>query len=221
MIDFLKYFAPLSTDIDRGYTSTIILITIHKLASTNNDILRYINSYPWFWVETIETHKSNAFINLGKIFDTDAKAQSIHFLKRWLVNNQSELKEESIKARKGSDIKKIDWDDYKKNIHIFSNNDFSSYGKKISNLQKKYDSKIKDWRNKIFAHREHYENNEIQLENVQFDYIEQIYAGLHGLYNDAFNALYNGNRFSLAPRKLSNEEIIIQQTTDVLKSNLR
>lgn len=221
MIDFLKYFEPLSTDIERGYRSIIILITIYKSASTNNDILRYINSYPWFWVETINAHKSNVFINLGKIFDIDTKAQSIHFLKRWLINNDNELQEERIKARKGPDIKNIDWDDYKKNIHIFSIKDFSSYGKKVSSLQKKYDSKLKDWRNKIFAHREHYENSEIQLENVQYDYIEQIYAGLHGLYNDAFNALYNGYCFSLEPSKLSNEKVIIQQTIDALKSNLR
>lgn len=221
MVDFLKYFSPLSTDIERGYRSIIILNTIYELASTNDDILRYINKYPWFWVETINAHRSNVFINLGKIFDTDTKAQSIHFLKRWLIENDSELEEERIKERKGSDIKKINWDDYKKDIHIFSTKDFSSYGKKVSSLQKKYNSKLKDWRNKIFAHREHCENEEIQLENVRYDYIEQIYAGLHGLYNDAFNAVYNGYRFSLEPRKLSNEEVIIQQTIAALKINLR
>jgi len=221
MIDFLKYFAPLSTDIERGYRSIIILITINELASMDNDILKYINSYPWFWVETLNTHESNVFINLGKIFDTDIKAQSIHFLKRWLMNNEDELKEEMIKARKGPDIKKIDWNDYKKDIYIFSRKDFSDYEKKVSSLQKRYDLKLKDWRNKIFAHREHYENSELKLESVQYDYIEQIYAELHGLYNDAFNAVYNGNCFSFAPSRLSNEKVIIQQTTDVLKSNLR
>ena len=57
-----------------------------------------------------------------------------------------------------------------KDIHIFSTKDFESYGKQVSSLQKKYNSKLKDWRNKIFAHREHCENEEIQLENVRYDY---------------------------------------------------
>jgi len=220
MVDFHKYFEPLYNDIVTGYHSITILITINKLILTNDGVMGCIGKYPSFWVETINAHKSNVFINLGKIFDKDEKAQSIHFLKRWLIKNNSELKEEKIKIRSGP-RRNIIWDDYRKNIHIFSIEDFSSYKKKVSSLQKEYDLKIKDWRNKIYAHREHFENDEIKLENVKYDYIAQIYAGLHGLYNDAFNAFYNGFRFSLEPRKLSNEEEIIQQTTEVLKNNLR
>jgi hypothetical protein len=221
MIDFHKYFEPLYSDIVTGYNSIIILITINELLLTNNDIYRCIGKeYPYFWVETINAHESNVFINLGKIFDRDARVQSIHFLKRWLIKNDSELKEERIKARSGQ-RRKIKWDDYRKNIHVFSRKDFLSYEKKVSSLYNEYDPKIKDWRNKIYAHREHYENDEIRLETVRYNYIEQIYAGLHGLYNDAFNAFYNGFRFSLEPRKLLNEEVIIQQTTEVLKSNFR
>ena len=51
-------------------------------------------------METINAHRSNVFINLGKIFDTDTKAQSIHFLKRWLIENDSELKKKELKNEK-------------------------------------------------------------------------------------------------------------------------
>ena len=84
--DFLKYFTPLSTNIERGYRSIIILTTIFNLVSADKDVLGYINSYPWFWIETINAHKTNVFINLGKIFDIDIKSQSIHFLKSHYLN---------------------------------------------------------------------------------------------------------------------------------------
>jgi len=217
MINFLEYFAPLSTDIERGYRSVLILKEFYELAK-NREILKLINKNIWFWDNTVNAHKCNIFINLGKVLDTDDKTQSIHFLKRWLISNQNELKEETILARKG----KENYEKFKDNMffqgfHKFTNHDFANFGRKIKQINKRYEAKFKDWRDKIYAHREHFEGNTIKLESITLDEIEEMYSELYGLYQDSFDALYNGYNFPLAPRKYLVEIDIRNQIKDILK----
>jgi hypothetical protein len=68
MINFLTYFAPLETDISRGYRSLLICQALSNFIRRNEFNIRIIHKTNEFWMDTINAHKVNMIVCLGKIY---------------------------------------------------------------------------------------------------------------------------------------------------------
>ena len=77
MKEYHERFDGLQSDISIGYTSILIADGIYKICLENQSVETMINEKKSFWVRTINCHVSNAVVCLGKIFDSDARSQTI------------------------------------------------------------------------------------------------------------------------------------------------
>jgi hypothetical protein len=215
-VDFNTIFAPLDTEIHMGYRSLVVMDTIYKTMSKDKKIHVKINECKYFWKPTMDAHRRNIFMSLGSIFDTDDKSCSIHYLKRWLKENNSELLENKLMSRKN--ILNKDWEEYKKGIFTFDNTSFLDIANISAKLQKEYIKSYKMWRDKIFAHR----NRDLsslppKLEKT-FNEIESMFFNVYGVYMDGWEAFYNGRKFSLLPFPISDRKKVEEDTIKIIKT---
>lgn len=209
MKEFQARFDGLRSDISIGYSSILIADGIYKICLENQKVESMINQQWSFWVRTINCHVSNAIICLGKVFDSDARSQTITSLVNWVEKNQSEFSISSIKGRKFSDgMTESGWNEYAIGIHVFDQRDFLELKEKASEIQKLFNEEVKTARHKIFAHRDSIslEAAKKLLEGLSFDYLEHLFGLTQGIEVAVFQGMANGRKFEFDPERYTNEK---------------
>lgn len=152
-----------------------------------------------FWMDYKHCSIVFAVIVLGRIFDKDTKYQKSHHIERLIesANNNSGLfTNEKLRERKikGSDNSHEWIDNYMKNTHELSQDDFKNIYDYTKETREKWES-VKDLRNKIYAHQDVIDDlkkNAI-FEKGQYLVFEEIIQRLLTLENVFLEAYSNGS----------------------------
>lgn len=171
MCDFLKKFAVLDTNIDRAHRIVTLLNIIPELINSKEHSMCYINNYQWLWFHIIKEQKFSLINIIGQIFDDDEDSYSIYDLRRFL------------------NTKKFD------KIEI-TDEQLRKWEGCLSGYRKIYRKDIKNWRDKVVAHSD---KNYINIKDLKSVKLSTVVFGLKGLLMDAFDAIVNGQPFSLKP----------------------
>lgn len=126
---------------------------INNLAAEDNEILRALNQNALFWNVTMHSLQCVFFISLGRIFDTDSEAFSIHKLLKKCIENIKVFSKDNLRQRKiNLGAKPDSIDDFMKNIYEPDEMDFQYLRGEVSKKYKEYEQIYKPIRHKVFAH---------------------------------------------------------------------
>lgn len=150
-----------------------------------------------FWMDYKDCTIVFTVIVLGRIFDKDKKYQKSHHIERLIesANNSGFFTNEKLRERKikGSDNSHEWIDNYMKNTHELSQDDFKNIYDYAKKTRENWES-VKDLRNKIYAHQDVIDDlkkNAI-FEKSQYLVFEEIIQRLLTLENVFLEAFSNG-----------------------------
>jgi len=179
---------------------------MNGVLAKDKNTLAVVNRTPLFWVTTAGALHTSFFITLGRVFDQ----KSIHNIDKLLSIAQTHngiFSKESLERRKRADSENAaEWiDEYMKSVYVPTATDFRRLRKYVDKYKKIYKAVYIDIRNKVIAHKE--------LSNV--DDIHSLYAKtniaemqrllifLNKLYHSLWQLYYNGNKPVLRQMKYS------------------
>ena len=196
--------------------SLYIELAIHGIASTDAETLKSLNLTPTFWNTILNSLQHSTFITLGRIFDVESSHHSIHTLKNLVESNFDALfSKESFRKRWLSNPDKQGMinalDEYEKNIHVPTRNEFKIFKKYISKRCTMYLNTYSDIRIH-FAHKIYVTSDEIKplFDKVLISDLEKFCMELYSIYEVLFQLYHNG-RGSLLPnneKNFSTQEIL-------------
>lgn len=150
-----------------------------------------------FWMDYKHCNIVFTVIVLGRIFDKDTKSQKSHHIERLIkfAKNSELFKNEKLRERKikGSDNSHEWIDNYMKNTHELSQDNFKNISDYAKETREKWES-VKDLRNKIYAHQDVIDDlkKSAIFEKSQYLVFEEIVQRLLTLENVFLEAFSNG-----------------------------
>jgi hypothetical protein len=129
-------------------------LSVHETAGRHPTVLRLLKTAPLFWNTNLGALQTSAFIVLGRIFDQD----SPHNIDRVMKNAQEHQEIFSLTAlaarKQGKSATRPDWlDHYLTTSYVPTPSDFRQLRREVSKHRKIYESKYRDIRRKVFAHK--------------------------------------------------------------------
>lgn len=160
------------------------------------------------------------FVALGRIFDKDGEAFSIHRLLRDCIEKIESFSRESLAERKATSFgeNKEGLENYLESADITDDSYFHRLKSEVAKHHRRYDQKIKPIRHKVFAHKE-YDSLPIKdtlFKNVSIDDIEETLNFLHQLDKLFFQVYHNGKKSELREYKIDEEQHIKEDVNHLL-----
>jgi hypothetical protein len=194
---------------------------INNLAAEDNDILRALNQNAHFWNVTMHSLQCAFFISLGRIFDTDSKAFSIHKLLKKCIEDIKAFSKDSIRNRKVGAGPKPDWlDEYMKTVYEPSEMDFQYLRGEVSKKYEEYEQIYKPIRHKVFAHTDlkGIKDKQDFFAQTSIGGIEEILDFLYQIEMIILELLYDGRLCKIGDFKYDEEEYHLRDTDSLLNS---
>lgn len=130
---------------------------INNFAVNDEAIYRGINEQALTWNIITHSLQTTFFIALGRLFDTDRDAFSVHAFLRGCIENIQEFERGALRKRKiaACNGKEEDWlDEYVAKAHAPTSKDFQLIRGEVSKHQAQYEAIYRPIRNQVFAHKE-------------------------------------------------------------------
>jgi hypothetical protein len=169
----------------------------NNVASSDKEIFRSINENALSW--NIITHSllSTFYITLGRLFDVDSGAFSVHSLLRSCIRNIDQFSLDQIRQRKirGNNGIIPEWlDQYMKEAYEPVESDFQRLKGEISKQQKIYEKIYRPIRHKVIAHKEtgSIENVGELFDKTNIGEVQELINSLHQIEKIIFDLLHNG-----------------------------
>lgn len=171
--------------------------SFNNIVSSDKDLFHTINQNALSWNTLTNSLQTTFFITLGRLFDTDGDAFSVHAFLNSCKRNITQFSHEECRKRKiklnGGVVP--DWlDDYIKNAYEAKASDFDKLKREVSEQQNIYIEVYRPIRHKVLAHKE-----TATIENVgelfgktNIGQIQHFIYFLHQIENVVFDLLYNG-----------------------------
>jgi hypothetical protein len=173
-------------------------IEIHAYAAAEGRIAECLNQAASFWNLQLYSLQATFFIVMGRIFDIDPDADSIHVLLNMIVANAQIFSRDALTARKTGTGPKPDWlDDYMQNVWVPTAADLKDLKRAVAPHMSKFSTDYLPIRHAFFAHHLPKEEGRV-MELFGNTLIAEIDGMLHFLYDllDAIADLYlNGRKF--------------------------
>jgi hypothetical protein len=186
-------------------------LTLHGHPFRHSDVLDAMNTSPLFWMTVRGAMMSTTWIVLGRIFDQDSP-HNVDTVIRLAQKNPQMFKKEALGARRIADNHGIEPDylkEYLKGLYEPDADDFRRLRKHIARKRKVYESKYRDIRHKIHAHKELIGvDAEALYANTRVREVEQLLAFVQGLQNALWQLFNNGRKPVLTPRPYSASRMI-------------
>lgn len=193
--------------------------SFNNIASKDHDIYTAINETALTWNIITHSLQSTFFITIGRLFDVDGDALSIHALLRACIDNIDQFNKASLRERKIREYKGNlpEWlDKYIEEAYEPTEKDFQMLRGETSKIQKQYEEVYRPIRNKVIAHkeRETLENVDELFGKTNVTQLQDFIIFLHQIENIVFQLLYNGKLTQIGDHEFKEDEYV---NSDVMK----
>jgi len=176
--------------------------TINNMASGDPEVHKALNENAVSWNIITHSLQNTFFVTLGRIFDVDGNAFSIHAFLRACIENIGQFSVESLRERKLRDAKSEipDWlGEYLSDAYVPCESDFQRLRGETSKRQKQYEEIYRPIRNKIIAHKEQQtiETADDFFGKTSIGQIEEILNFLFQVQSIIFQLFFNGRLCSI------------------------
>lgn len=202
-----------AAEVDTAAQAFYLWKAINNHASADQGIYRGLNKQALSWNIFTHSLQTTFFVVLGRLFDTDADAFSVHAFLRCCIENIEQFSKDALKERKlaGSSVVKPAWlDEYVQSAYIPEEKDFQMMRGELSKRQKQYEAVYRPIRNKVIAHKDAatMDNVEALFGKTNVGEIEELLWFLHQIREVIFQLLYNGRLTKLGDHAFGEEEHI-------------
>jgi hypothetical protein len=206
-----KAQAIFSGEVTNATWSFFVWKSFNNVVSVDRDIYRAINENALSWNIINHSLQSTFFITLGRLFDIDGDAFSVHSLLRCCIAHIDQFSLDNLRQRKikGNDGKEPDWlEGYMADAYQPVVEDFQRLRGEVSKQQKIYEEIHRPIRHRVIAHKEvdSIENVGELFGKTNIGQIQDFINFLHQIQNIVFDLLFNGTLNSIGHYRFTEDE---------------
>lgn len=195
---------------------------INNLASSNKDIYYLLDKNALSWNIITYSLQSTFFITLGRLFDLDGKAFSIHALLRACIDNIDQFSKEAIRNRK---LKYFDGNEpfwlnkYMEDSYVPVLKDFQILRGETSKKQKEYEDVYRPIRHQVIAHtdKQTIENVDELFGKTDVGQIEGILHFLYEIEMIVYQLLEDGQLYKIGDFSSDEGHYVKKDIEDLIK----
>jgi DNA-binding ferritin-like protein len=200
-------------EVDTAAQAFFLWKAINNHASADRGIYRGLNEQALSWNILTHSLQITFFVVLGRLFDTDADAFSVHAFLRSCIEDIEQFNKDALRERKlaGSSGDKPEWlDEYVKSAYVPEEKDFRMMRGELSRRQKQYEAVYRPIRNKVVAHKDAatMDNVEALFGKTDVTEIGELLCFLHQIQETVFQLLHNGRLTKLGDHPFREEEYV-------------
>jgi len=195
--------------------------SINLVASKDNAISVVMNKEALLWNAIIYSLQTTALITLGRIFDTDHGALSVHSYLNKCVAAIDQFDAEHLRGRKLrlANGRPTPWlDEYIANAEYPSKADFRDVKRVAKQFQKQYEIIYKPIRNQVLAHKDlaTIDKTDALFAKTRIGDIQKTLEFLYQLSQVVFHFLHNGRRTKLNDFSFNKEAEVLKNVESLL-----
>jgi hypothetical protein len=179
-------------------------LSLQLVPSKNPDVLARMNETATFWITTRYALLMSAFVVLGRIFDQDPK--SLHNIDRLLgvvTRDIASLSAAALERRRiAQGMTPKDAAAYARGTYDLTMDDVRGMRKAVGHWRKIYETRYREIRHKIFAHKSIARAAaDALMANTNVDEVRELLGFLHALYQSLSQLHMNGITPNITPVK--------------------
>jgi len=196
--------------------------SINNIAASDKDAYRALNENALSWITITHSLQSTFFITLGRLFDIDGDAFSVHAFLRSCLDHIDQFSLEEVRKRKikingGSTPEWLDR--YMENAYQPKESDFQRLRGEVSKQQRVYEEIYRPIRHRVIAHKE---SASIDIESELFSktnigQIQEFINFMYQIHNIIFDLLYNGSLNEIGTYKFTEDKRVHDDVEALLK----
>jgi hypothetical protein len=174
-------------------------LAIRETAARDEAVLRFLDTASLFWLTTEHALLLAAFVALGRVFDQASR----HNVNRLLMIGADDLslfsKPNLARRKREEGLTPTDAAAYVSNAYEPTSKDFRGLRKSVAKQRKIYETRYRDIRDKIFAHKEisHPDDTNALFKKTKIEEMKALFAFLHALHEALWELLFNGREPTL------------------------
>lgn len=219
--EFSEILDSLREEVLNAIESFYSYVGIHNQLSSDRDLYAVLNQNPSFWNIVLQALQYNFFIALGRVFDDSPNSQSIHKLVNACLSHPKFFSREALGGRRMQNGQKPPWlDEFLSNAFEPKVSHLRVLKREVSNLRKAYDPVYKDIRNKVVAHTELRNHEDVSnlFSKTQIGEIERILYGLYDVLDSMWELFHNGRKLELGSKTYDHKDRISNVTRNALNT---
>jgi hypothetical protein len=171
-------------------------LQIRTELAADEKLLDRINDTPLFWITTHHALLLAAFVALGRVFDQRSR-HNVDALLKMASNNKGIFTRDALRARKIREgVTPVFAAEYVLDKYEATDADFRGLRAEVAKRRRLYEERFRDVRDKIFAHKELSDRDEMNalLARATIDELKSLFGFLHALHEALWELLVNGRR---------------------------
>jgi hypothetical protein len=195
---------------------------INNSAFDDQQIYDSLNENALSWNTILHSLQTTSFVMLGRLFDVDNNAFSIHALLKACILNIDQFSIESLRERKVRDLagKLPEWlDGYLAEAYVPREKDFQLLRGETSKYQREYETVYRPIRNKVIAHKDRQAIDIIDklFEKTGIEHIQQLLMFTYQIERVVFELLHNGKLTKIGDHYFDEEDYVQKDVVALLQ----
>ena len=195
------------SEVQAGTQCFYAYLAVHAVAADHKSVHRLLNQAPLFWNTCLGALQTAAFVALGRVFDQDPRSHNLDRLLRIAQENPKMFSKEALARRKqGANPEPPEWlDNYLQDAYVPTKSDFLRIRAHVTKKRKIYDKCYRHLRNKVFAHKEVTEQEEVSalFARTNIRELQRLFTFLDSLHGALWQLFINGQKPVLRPLRYS------------------
>jgi hypothetical protein len=202
--EYKKLYDLINNELHTAIHSFYTLMEIKWWAAESRDNLQKLNTDSIFWITQLNALQTTYFIVLGRLFDDDSRAHSIHKLLAATVGNPQLFSKAALAERRteqNNGIRPDYLDKYLTTRWEPTTSELRGIKKMVVPFAQKFKDIYEDIRNQVYAHKQIDADVKQLFVRTQVGHIDDILFGLRHIMQILLEMYDNGLRYEL-PRGL-------------------
>ncbi len=180
-------------------------LAVHAAAAAHKSVLQLLDQSALFWNTNLAALQTAAFIVLGRIFDQNSPHNLDRLLRIAQDNPRIFSKVALGRRRQGNNPEPPPWlAEFLRDAYEPTPKDFRRIRAHVRKWRRIYESKYRDLRHKVFAHKvADHDQTAALFGKVNIRELQRMFAFLNSLYEALWQSFVNGRRLVLRPLRYS------------------
>lgn len=176
-------------------------LMLNTLPSVDNVLLERLNDTSLFWITTRHALLLASFVALGRIFDQSSR-HNIDRLLKCATDCATIFSRTALFERKRHNLSETQAREYVSDTFEPTADDFRSLRAEVNKRRKIYVANYRDVRDKLFAHKELSNSEDISAlySKTNVDELKRLFVFLHDLHEALWELFHNGRKPELVDR---------------------
>lgn len=194
---------------------------INRIGSNDLSVRRGLNQNAATWNVITHSLQTTFFITVGRLFDIDGDAFSVHAFLRYCIENVEQFNSDYIRKRKLADQNGIEPDwlaGYMDNVYEAKEKDFQRLRGEVGKRQKRYEEIYRPIRNKVMAHKEIASLSNVTdiFGKTHIGEIQDFLTLFNQIENIVFDLMHNGKLREIGDYPVREEHRMEQDVSSLL-----